>query len=102
MDLPVFEPMPMPVCGTRSKDLNRRDKLALREKYGKKKVGRPNTMARFEIVELLEDYFANDYTIRGLANKYQIHETTVNSYISRMFSKKLDELTEIRVFNSKV
>lgn len=102
MDLPVFEPMPMPVCGTRSKDLKRRDKLALRKKYGKKKVGRPNTMARFEIVELLEDYFANDYTIRGLAYKYKIHEVTVNSYIARMFGKRPDETTIVLILKSKV
>lgn len=102
MNLPTFEPMSMPVCGTRSKDLKRRDKLALREKYSKKKVGRPNTMARFEIVELLEDYFANDYTSRGLATKYGIHEVTVNSYIARMFSKRLDETTKVITLQSKI
>lgn len=102
MNLPEFNPQPLPKAGWKRMKELRKEQLRKREKFSKKPVGRPNFISTQEVVSLIEDYFANEFSIRGLAKKYNVSEYSANRYVSRCFFKKLSDETEVVVRYSKV
>lgn len=87
MDIRIFVPSQFPKPGFKKR---------------KKPVGRPDKLSREDTGLMLEDYFANKLSIIKLSKKYNVSQWAIGNHISKMFSKRLDEDTEVRVFNSKV
>ena len=69
-------------------------------------LSRPNFRTSFDmkkkVVDMLEDFWANGLTPAEASRKHGIVQSAVSSYTSMLFSKKLTDDTEIRVFKSKV
>lgn len=55
-----------------------------------------------QIIPMLEDYMNNFLSVSDLASKHGITYATTNYYLSKLFTKKLTDDTEIRVFKSKM
>lgn len=129
MDLPVFEPMPMPVCGTRSKRIIQEDKEkflidnfnSMNNKGLAKRLGCSVdticvNMRRLKLKRkrffkgisahdlglMLEEYFCTDCTVVYLAAKYGVTVYLASRYISYMIPLKLNEDRVVVVKESKV
>lgn len=87
MDIRIFVPSQFPKPGFKKR---------------KQPVGRPDKLSREDIGLMLEDFFANELSIIQLSKKYNVSQWAIGNHISKMFGKRLDENTEIRVFESKV
>lgn len=129
MDLPVFEPMPMPKAGTRSKRIIKEDKErflidnfnSMNNKGLAKRLGvsmdtimvnarRLNlkrdryfrSISTQDLGLMLEEYFCTDCTVVYLSVKYGVTVYLASRYISYMIPLKLNEDRVVVVKESKI
>lgn len=129
MDLTVFEPMPMPKVGTRSKRIIQEDKerflvdnfnsmtntglakrlgcsvdticvSARRLKLKRKRFFKG--ISAHDLGLMLEEYFCTDCTVVYLSVKYGVTVYLASRYVSYMIPLKLNEDREVIVKQSKV
>jgi len=129
MDLPVFEPTPMPKVGSRSKRIIQEDKerflvdnfnsmtntgLAKRlgcsvdtisvnaRRLNLKRKRFFKGISTQDLGLMLEEYFCNDCTVVYLSVKYGVTVYLASRYISYMIPLKLNEDREVVVKESKI
>lgn len=129
MNLPTFEPMPLPKVGTRSRkvmteynkqflidNFNSMTNTGLAKRLNcsidtiivaarKLKLKRKRyfkVISRHDLGLMLEEYFCTDCTVVYLAKKYRLSVYMASRYISYMMPRMKDETTMVLILKSKV